>query len=221
MRVLVVEDEHKIARAIKSGLENERMVVDIVYTGTEGYDLASSEDYDVIILDWMLPDMKGISIVSKLRAVQNHTPILFLTAKGQIEDKVTGLDSGADDYMVKPFAFSELVSRVRALSRRPKQKTDEALSISDLSLNNKTFVVTRNNRNISLSSKEFALLEYLLRHPKQIIQKQQLIDHVWNYDSDILPNTVEVYIKKLREKIDKGEEKKLIHTVRGFGYKLE
>lgn len=220
MKILVVEDEHKIAHAIKAGLEHERMIVDVTFTGADGYDLADSEKYDVIVLDWMLPDKSGIEIIQSLRQKGNHTPVLLLTAKGQVDDKVTGLDSGADDYMVKPFAFTELVSRIRALSRRPQTRQSHTIGLEDLTLNRTSFEVSRNNRSIALSVKEFALLEYLISHPHQIVSKQTLMQNVWSYDSDILPNTVEVYIKKLREKVDKGEEKKLIHTVRGFGYKL-
>lgn len=220
VRILVVEDEHKIANAVKKGLENERFVVDVAFSGEDGFDLASSEDYDAIILDWMLPDKDGLEIIQELRNSKNHTPILLLTAKGQVENKVMGLDSGADDYMVKPFAFSELTSRVRALTRRPKQKTEEILHLDDLTLNIYTFEVKRKNRKIKLSAKEFSLLEYLLRHKNRILTKDQIREHVWSYDSDILPNTVEVYIKKLREKVDKNEKKPLIHTARGFGYKI-
>jgi DNA-binding response OmpR family regulator len=221
MRILVVEDEHKIANAIKKGLEHENYAVDVVYDGTQGLDFAQSEEYDVIILDRLLPGIDGIEICRTIRAKQIHTPVLLLTAKGQIEDKVEGLDTGADDYMVKPFAFSELFARVRALSRRPKQATGSTLSLDSLTLNTVTYEVKRGNSVIRLSSKEYSLLEYLLRHKNKIITKEQIINHVWSYDADVLPNSVEVYIKHLRDKIDtpfKGPD--LIHTVRGFGYKL-
>lgn len=222
MRILVVEDEHKIANSIKKGLEQESFAVDASFTGNEGYDLASTESYDLIILDLMLPGIDGVTICKKLREAQIHTPILMLTAKGQVSDKVTGLNSGADDYLAKPFAFEELLARVRALSRRPKTTTGLVLGIEGLSINTLTFEVKRDDKLIQLSSKEYALLEYMLRHPNQVLTKDQIIGHVWDYDADILPNTVEVYIGYLRGKIDKPfkNKKPLIQTIRGFGYKL-
>ena len=222
MRILVVEDEHKIANAIKKGLEQESFAVDVAYEGTTGYDLASTEDYDLIVLDLLLPGIDGMEICRKLRADKIHTPILILTAKGQLEDKVNGLNAGADDYLVKPFAFEEFLARVRALMRRPQETVQTVLTCQDLSLNPQTYEVKRGETIIPLSSKEFSLLEYLLRHPGRIFTKDQIIGNVWNYDADILPNTVEVYIGYLRNKIDRPFPKKppLIHTVRGFGYKI-
>lgn len=220
MRILIVEDEHKIANSIKQGLEQEKYTVDVAYNGTSGYDLAHSENYDLIILDSMLPFINGIEIIKKLRFEQIHTPILMLTARGQIEDKIEGLDTGADDYVTKPFAFTELLARIRALIRRPKKTIGLILKVDDLTVNTNTYMVRRNNKIIKLSSKEYALLEYLIRHKNQIIKKEQIINHVWNYDSNILPNSVEVYIKHLRDKIDKNFPKKLIQTIRGFGYKI-
>lgn len=222
MRILVVEDEHKIANSIKKGLEQESYAVDIAYTGMDGFDLASSEDYDLIVLDILLPGMDGIEVCKKLRGQNIHTPILMLTAKGQLEDKVEGLNAGADDYMTKPFAFEELLARIRALVRRPRASSGTILSIEDLTLDPVSFEVKREGKQIRLSGKEFALLEYLLRHPNQILNKSQIIGHVWNYDADVLPNTVEVYIGYLRNKIDKpfSQGPTLIHTIRGFGYRL-
>lgn len=222
MRVLVVEDEHKIANSIKKGLEQETFAVDVVYTGADGFDMASTEDYNVIILDILLPGMNGIEICQKLREQNIHTPILILTAKGQLEDKVNGLNAGADDYLAKPFAFEELVARVRALTRRPQESLGSTLKVGDLSLNTLTFEVKRGEKGIDLSSKEYALIDYLMRHPNQIITKDQIISHIWNYEADILPNTVEVYIGYLRKKIDNPfpDKKPLIQTVRGFGYRL-
>lgn len=222
MKILVVEDEHKIANSIKKGLEQELYAVDAVYTGDEGYDLAYSEDYDSIVLDRLLPGLDGITICKKLREQQIHTPILLLTAKGQVNDKVEGLNAGADDYLVKPFAFEELLARVRALTRRPKSSLGSILTVCNLTLNTLTYEVKRGNKSIRLSSKEYAFLEYLMRHPNQILNKTQIISHVWNYESDILPNTVEVYIGYLRNKIDRPfiNSSPLIHTVRGFGYKI-
>jgi len=222
MRILVVEDEHQIANSIKKGLELEGFAADVAYDGIEGFDLASTEDYDAIVLDLMLPGMEGMEICRKLRQEKIHTPILILTAKGQLEDKVKGLNSGADDYLVKPFAFEELLARIRALIRRPKAANGTTLVVGDLSLNPLTFTLERSGKEIRLSNKEFGLLEFLMRHPGQIFTKDQIIGHVWNYDADILPNTVEVYIGYLRNKIDRPfpGKKALIHTVRGFGYKI-
>jgi two-component system, OmpR family, response regulator len=217
MRILVVEDEHKIANSIKRGFEQETWATDVAYDGEEGYDMASSEDYDVIVLDLMLPKMDGMEICKKLRAEEIHTPILMLTARGELVDRVDGLNSGADDYLVKPFAFEELLARVKALSRRPKETKNETLKVKDLSLNTNTFEVKRGVKNIELSRKEFALLEYLMRNAGKVVSKENIIAHVWDYESDILPNTVEVFIGYLREKIG-GDS---IKTIRGFGYKLE
>jgi len=222
MKILVIEDEHKIANSIKKGLEQETYAVDIAYDGIKGFDLASVEEYDVIILDLMLPGMNGLEICKKLRQEKIHTPILILTAKGQVEDKVEGLNAQADDYLVKPFAFAELLVRIRALSRRPKISLEQILTVHDLKLNPLTYEVTRAKQTIALSRKEFSLLEYLMRHPNIILTKDQIINSVWSYDADILPNTVEVYIGYLRNKIDKpfAKQPNLIHTIRGFGYKL-
>ncbi len=222
MKILVIEDEHLIANSIKKGLEQEHHTVDVCYNGNDGYDMAVTEDYDLIVLDLMLPGIDGFTICKQLRKENIHIPILILTAKGQIQDKVYGLDSGADDYLTKPFAFEELLARIRALTRRPKTTIDPLLKVGDLKLNTKSFEVKRNGKNIYLSSKEFALLEYLMRNRNKIITKNQIITHVWDYDADILPNTIEVYIKNLRRKIDEPfkNSKKLIQTVRGFGYKV-
>jgi len=215
MRILVVEDEHKIAEALRKGLTQERYAVDLAYTGTDGYDLATSEEYDLIILDLMLPGMDGVEVCSKLRKENIHTPILMLTAKNQLQDRVKGLDAGADDYLPKPFAFEELLARIRALLRRPAGAMGTKLKVGDWSMDMTTFEVKCKNKIVNLSSKEYSLLEYMLRHPGQVLSKEQLITHVWNYDADILPNTVEVYIKKLRNKMIP------VITIRGFGYKLE
>lgn len=217
MKILIVEDEHKIANSIKKGLEQEKYTVDTAYDGEKGLDLACSEEYDAIVLDRMLPKLNGIEILKKLRSDEIHTPILILTAKGQINDRVEGLESGADDYLIKPFAFIELLARLKALTRRPKITKTNLLKIDNLSLNSSTFEVIRNNKNISLSGKEYSLLEYLMRHPKQTIKKDQIISHVWNYDSNIMPNSVEVYIKHLRDKLGTPD---LIYTIRGFGYRI-
>lgn len=221
MRILVVEDEHKIANSIKKGLEQEKYAVDVAYTGEDGFDLASTEDYDLIVLDIALPGMDGIEICMKLRESKNHTPILMLTAKGQVADKVKGLNAGADDYLTKPFAFEELLARIKALTRRPKNTISTILSFGNLTLDTITYEVKRDGKPIQLSSREFALLEYLLRNKGKVIPKEQIINHVWNYDAEVLPNTVEVYIGYLRSKIEKPfNGLPIINTLRGFGYRL-
>lgn len=222
MRILLIEDEHKIARALKRALEQESYAVDVAYDGDEGYAMATTEPYDAAIIDRMLPgDYDGLAIVKAMRNEKIHTPVLLLTALGSISDKTTGLDSGADDYLVKPFALEELLARLRALLRRPAEQQATILSAGDLTLNTVTFEVQRADTQIQLTGKEFALLEYLLRNQGRPLPKELIISHVWDYDADILPNTVEVYVKYLRSKIDDPFDTKLIHTVRGFGYKLQ
>jgi len=223
MRILIVEDDHKIAGAIKKGLEQESYAVDVSYDGKDGLGQALTIDYDLIILDRMLPEVDGLKICEALRGKNSDVPVLILTAKDKIEDRVEGLNIGADDYLVKPFAFEELLARVRALMRRPSKVNENCFKIDDLTLNTLTFAVKRDSKNINLSSKEFALLEYLMRNPGRILTKDNIIAHVWDYDADILPNTVEVFIGYLRNKIDKPFPNKpqLIKTVRGFGYKIE
>lgn len=221
MKVLIIEDESRIAESLKKGLEISKNIVDLAYDGTSGYDLALTEDYDLIILDLMLPGMSGIDICKKLREKKNNTSILILTAKDQLEDKIAGLNAGADDYLTKPFSFEELLARAKAITRRSKKIIKDTLIVRDLSLDTITFEVKRQNRHLKLSSKEFAILTYLMQHPNQILTKNQIIQNVWHYNSDILPNTVEVFIKKLRQKVDKPfNSKPIISTVRGFGYKV-
>ena len=222
MRVLIVEDEHKIARALKKALEQETYAVDVAFDGDEGYAMATTEPYDIAIIDRMLPgDYDGIGIVKAMRDTKVHTPVLFLSALGSVSERATGLDAGADDYLVKPFALEELLARVRALLRRPTEQQSAILKAGDLTLDTVTYSVERAGKSVQLTSKEFALLEYMLRNPGRPLSKEVIISHVWDYDADILPNTVEVYIKYLRNKIDSPFKKPLIHTVRGFGYKLE
>ncbi len=221
MKILIIEDEQKIADSIRKGLEQESMVVDVAYDGEYGYDLASGEEYDVIVLDLMLPGMDGMEICRSLRNEKIMTPILMLTAKGQLDDKVTGLNSGADDYLVKPFAFEELLARIHALGRRPREKQDEVLSVGDVTLDVIRKQVKRAGKEIDLSSKEFILLEYLMRNQGQFVSKDLIIEKVWDFEADVLPNTVEVYIGYLRKKVDNGFEKKLIKTKRGFGYTIQ
>lgn len=223
MRILVIEDEHKIAGAIKRGLEQEKFAVDVEYDADNGYGAALNEPYDAMIIDRLLPgSMEGAEIVTKLRAKKIHTPILLLTAKDQVSDRVSGLNAGADDYLIKPFSFEELLARLRALLRRPSETKGNVLKVGDLALDTTNYNVSRAGKLITLSSKEFALLEYLMRNSGQVHSKDNIIAHVWNFDADILPNTVEVYIGYLRTKIDKPfKAKPLLHTIRGFGYKIE
>ncbi len=222
MKILLIEDEHKIANAIKIGLQQENFIVDVCYDGTTGFDMSSEDGYDVIILDRLLPGMDGVEICKRIRKNNNHIPILMLTAKGQIADRVEGLNSGADDYLTKPFSFEELLARVKALSRRPQEIAQTTLSVDSLTLNTETFEVTRGGKQIKLSAKEFALLEYLLKNSGKIVTKNQIISHVWSYDANILPNTLEVFIGYLRTKIDRNfpKEKPLLKTARGFGYRI-
>ncbi|TAL14510.1 response regulator transcription factor [Patescibacteria group bacterium] len=222
MRVLIIEDEHKIAGALKKALEQESYAVDVSYDGDDGYAMATTEPYDVAIIDRMIPgEYDGLAIVKAMREAKIHTPVLLLTAMSNVRDRTKGLDSGADDYLIKPFALEELLARVRALLRRPVEQQSTLLTVGDLTLDTLSYVVKRGNDEISLTSKEFALLEYLMRNSGRPISKDVIISHVWDYDSDILPNTVEVYIKYLRTKIDAPYKTDMIHTIRGFGYKLE
>jgi DNA-binding response OmpR family regulator len=223
MRILVVEDEVKIAQTIKKGLELSGYAVDAVHDGDSGYSYASDPDYDLVVLDRMLPgSMDGVEICAKLRADGVKTPILMLTARGTIGDKVTGLNSGADDYLVKPFSFDELTARVKALLRRPHEHTGTVIMVGNLSLDTTNYSVSRADKPIKLSQKEFALLEYLMHHAGKVVTKDMIISHVWDETADVLPNTVEVYIGYLRNKVDRPfpDDVPLIHTMRGFGYKV-
>lgn len=221
MRILIVEDDHKIATALKKGLEQESFAVDVSFDGPDGLGSALTIKYDLIVLDRMLPGgVDGVAICKKVREEKIHTPILFLTAKDKVSDKVEGLNSGADDYLVKPFAFEEFLARIKALLRRPEKTFETILEVEDLTLDNEKFAVRRDGQEIQLSKKEFSLLEYLMRNAGKIVSKDMIINHVWDFDADILPNTVEVYIGYLRKKIDQQGLKKIIQTVRGFGYKI-
>jgi DNA-binding response OmpR family regulator len=223
MRILVIEDEPKIAQAIKKGLEMKGFAVDAVNDADNGLSYASDPDYDVIVLDRMLPGtIDGAELCKTLRTNGISTPIIMLTARGTIGDKIEGLNSGADDYLVKPFSFDELTARVKALLRRPKVQVGTKLEVADLSLDTNSYEVKRGDEALKLSHKEFALLEYLMHHPGQVITKDMIISHVWDQDADILPNTIEVYVGYLRNKIDRPfpTSPQLLHTMRGFGYKL-
>ena len=221
MKLLVVEDEAKLGRAIKAGLEQDGYAVDLQADFDGGLAYAETEHYDLIILDRMLPGgHDGLEICKALRDAGNTTPVLMLTARGELDDRVTGLDTGADDYLVKPFAFEELLARVRALSRRPAAAVDLTITVGDLEINTATKQVRIGGNQVRMSKKEYALLEYLAHHPDQVWSKDQLIEHVWDFDSDILPNTVEVFIRSIRKKLDSAEAPSVIETVRGFGYRL-
>ncbi len=223
MRILVIEDEPKIASAIKKGLEIKGYVVDSVLDSDEGFSYAKDPAYDLIVLDRMLPGKRdGVELCSDIRAEGIVTPVIMLTARGTIGDKVEGLNSGADDYLVKPFSFDELYARVRALLRRPKQTVGNIIKIKDLTLDPITYSVFRGENKIELTNKEFVLLEYMMHHPNQVLTKEMIINHVWNEESNILMNTIEVYIGYLRNKIDRPFPKLpiLIETKRGFGYIL-
>ncbi len=223
MKLLVIEDEERIARSIKKGLELEGYAVDVAHDGEEGYASASADEYDAIILDVMMPGMDGFTVAKKLRADDNHTPILMLTAKSQSRDIVTGLDTGADDYLPKPFDFDVLTARVRALLRRPVAANGTILTAGNLSLDTVTKRVERAGAGIALSQKEYAILEYLLTSKNRVVSKNSIISHVWDFDADVLPNNVEVFINYLRGKVDKPfpGERPLIETVRGFGYTIK
>ncbi|NCN28699.1 MAG: DNA-binding response regulator [Candidatus Pacebacteria bacterium CG10_big_fil_rev_8_21_14_0_10_44_54] len=222
MKLLVVEDELRIAQYLKKGLVTKSHIVDLAHDGIVGLDLALAESYDAIILDWMLPSMSGIEICKRLREEDNHTPILLLTARDEVTERVAGLEAGADDYLPKPFAFIELLARIRAITRRPKATNEAVFTEDSLLLDPVSLRVTRAGEELGLSKKEFALLEFLLRHKNQVFTAEALTERVWEYDSSVLPNTAQVFIGYLRKKIDQAfpTERPLLHTVRGFGYKL-
>lgn len=218
MRILVVEDEVKMASFIKRGLEEEGAAVDISPDGQDGFYRASSGSYDLIVLDITLPLMDGLEVCRKLRQSRVSTPILLLTARDSVDMKVSGLDSGADDYLTKPFAFAELLARLRALRRRDRAEVNLRLQVGDLVLDPLTRRVSRANQPISLTSKEFALLECFMRHPDQVLSRTVLSENVWDETFDSFTNVIDVYVNYLRNKVDRNFSPKLIHTVRGAGY---
>ena len=221
MKILLIEDERKLQRALKLGFEQERMLVETYDDGQSGLSAALAESYDVIILDRMLlGGIDGVEICQKLRQAEVKTPILMLTAKGMIRARVAGLNAGADDYLVKPFSFEELLASVRGLLRRPQDTANPPLRVANLALGPTGVEVKRGNKTIQLSQTEYSLLEYLMRNKDRVLSKSTIMNHVWDFDADILPNTVEAYIGYLRAKIDKPFKQPLIHTVRGFGYKI-
>ncbi len=221
MRALVIEDENKIAQFIKRGLKEESYAVDVANDGEEGHFLVSSNAYDVIILDLMLPKMDGMTLCRKLREEDNHTPIVMLTAKDTVKDKVKGLDAGADDYLAKPFAFEELLARIRVLLRNKDSKIQTHLKVRDLSMDLLTHKVTRAYQEIELTVKEYALLEYLMRNAGNVVTRTMISEHVWDIHFDTFTNVIDVYINYLRNKIDSGFDYKMIQTVRGKGYILK
>lgn len=220
MRVLVVEDEPRMAALIRQGLEEEAYAVDVVENGRDVLLWVESASYDIVLLDIMLPGMNGLDVCRQLRAEGYNMPILMLTARDTLGDKVKGLDSGADDYLVKPFAIEELSARLRALARRDAPVKTAVLTVADLTLDPATKLARRGGEVIELTAKEFALLETLMRHPDQVLSRGQIINHVWNMEFESGSKLIEVYISNLRKKIDEGHRLKLIHTVRGLGYRL-
>jgi DNA-binding response OmpR family regulator len=224
MRILLVEDEVKVASFIRRALQEESYAVDVRADGTEGLELArEAKDgrYDLIILDLMLPGLSGLEILRALRKEQITAPVLILTARSQVDQKVKGLDAGADDYLTKPFAIEELLARVRVLLRRGFGETVGILQVEDLILNPATREVIRGGKRIELTSKEYALLEYLMRNVGRVLTRPMIAEHVWNLDFDTFTNVIDVYVNYLRNKIDRGRDRKLIHTVRGTGYVLK
>ena len=223
MRILVVEDERRLALLLRRVLLEERHTVDVAGDGVQGLDLASRDTYDLVILDLMLPGRDGLEVCRELRAAGVKAPVLMLTARAAVEDRVAGLNAGADDYLVKPFAMEELLARVNALSRRRGRDLDASLElrVGDLTLDLVRHQARRGARAIELTAKEFALLEYLMRHPSQALTRTQITDHVWCYDLEALSNVVDIYIHYLRDKVDRGFPHPLIRTVRGVGYKIE
>lgn len=221
MRILVVEDEKKVASFIQRGLEEEDFTVDVAHDGEEGVAMGESIAYDLILMDVMLPKKDGLTAVRELREKNIETPILCLTAKDTVEDIVSGLDVGSDDYLTKPFAFAELVARVKALIRRGTQDRGAELHFADLRLDPVTHRVWRDNTEIDLTAKEYALLEYFLRNANQVLTRTMIAEHVWDYTFDSFTNIIDVYVNYLRKKVDRNFDKKLIHTVRGIGYVLK
>ena len=221
MRILVVEDERKVARFIERGLKEERFAVDVAPDGEEGLFRAQSNDYDLIVLDVLMPKKDGFQVLRELRAAKCRARILMLTARDSVEDRVQGLEGGADDYLIKPFAFAEFLARVRALLRRGTEDGPVSLRGLDLMMDLKTRKVTRGGKPVTLSAKEFGVLEYLLRHPGEVVTRTQLAEHVWDENFDSFSNVIDVTVYHLREKVDRGFQPVLIHTVRGAGYMLK
>ena len=221
MRILVIEDEKKVAKFLQQGLEEERYTVDVVHDGEAGSHLALTEKFDLIILDILLPKKDGITLLKEIRVKRISTPVLLLTAKSAIDDKVEGLDAGADDYLTKPFAFAELIARVRSLLRRGTAEKWTILEVVDLQLDTVAHKAKRGEKVIELTGKEYALLEYFMRNVNRVLTRTLISEHIWNYNFDTGTNVIDVYMNHLRSKIDDGFDKKLLHTVRGVGYVLK
>jgi DNA-binding response OmpR family regulator len=220
MRILVIEDDRKAARLLAKGLQEEGFVVDVAPTGEEGEEKATRNDYDVIVLDWLLPGKDGLAVCQALRATGSSTPILMLTARDSIADRVSGLSTGADDYLTKPFAFAELLARIRALLRRARVAGPAVLRVADLALDPATRRVTRRGVPVTLTPKEYAILEVLMRTTGDVVSRARLAERVWDEAPEVLDNLVDVHVSHLRKKIDDGASVPLIHTVRGVGYRL-
>jgi heavy metal response regulator len=221
MRILVVEDEKKVASFIQRGLEGEGFTVDVAADGESGVELGTQNSYDLILMDIMLPKMDGLEAIKALRKKNVATPVLCLTAKDAVEDIVAGLDSGSDDYLTKPFAFAELLARVRALVRRGTQERGAEITYADLRLDPVAHKIWRGNTEIDLTAKEYALLEFFMRNPETTLTRTMIAEHVWDYNFDSFTNIIDVYVNYLRKKVDRDFDKKLIHTVRGIGYVLK
>ena len=220
MRILVIEDEKKVATFIKKGLEEEHYAVDNAYDGESGLYMTEVNEYDLVVLDLMIPKIDGLEVLRRVRGNRNNVPILVLTAKDSVEDIVRGLDAGCDDYLTKPFEFLEFLARVRALLRREKIDKEPILKVDELTLSLVTHKVMRSGKEIELTAKEYSLLEYFMRNPDKILTRTMISEHVWDYHFDSMTNLVDVYVNYLRKKIDRGFEVKLIHTIRGVGYLL-
>jgi heavy metal response regulator len=220
MRILVIEDDHRVASFIRRGLSADKLLVDVAADGQAGLELALSKDYSLIILDLMLPGLSGQEVLDSVRKSNRSIPVLVLTARGAVRDKVELFEKGCDDYLTKPFAFAELQARVKALLRRGKTERLDTLQVADLRVDFNRRLVTRSNKKIDLTLKEYALLEYLIRNAGQVLSRSMIVDHVWDQSFDSFTNVVDVYIRYLRNKVDQGFEPKLIHTVRGVGYVL-
>lgn len=221
MRVLVVEDEKKIADFIRRGLKEEGYSVDVAYDGEQGHFLSSANEYDLVILDLMLPKIDGITLCRQLRKERRAIPIIMLTAKDAVKDKVLGLDSGADDYITKPFAFEELLARIRVALRKKDSDMSTRIKVDDLELDFISHKVTRSGKEIELTNKEYSLLEYLMKNADTVVTRTMISEHVWDISFDTFTNVIDVYVNYLRNKIDSGHEKKLLHTIRGRGYILK
>ncbi len=221
MRILLVEDEKRVASFIQRGLKEEHFAVDVAHDGEKGIEMTSLSSYDLIILDLMLPERDGLAVCKEIRSRKNDVPILMLTARSGVKDRVLGLNAGADDYLGKPFAFEELLARVQALLRRKRSEKSPVLKVDGLELNQLTHKVRREEQEIELTSKEYALLEYLMLHAGQVVTRTMISEHVWNESFETFTNVIDVYVNYLRNKIDKGSDKPLIHTIRGTGYLLK